>query len=136
MKKKKVIKTKIKGTLSADALEILALPRDTLAAPSSDANISERGWTSQNIREVLLEVLVNDTLGDMLQKARQTRKVTGENLGKRIGVSKARIAQLEGLQGGQVELQTLAHYAHALGYQININFIPEDKDGKVFSAVL
>jgi DNA-binding XRE family transcriptional regulator len=130
---KKVKKTKIKGNLSTEALEVLALPKNTLAATT---DLPERAWTGQNIRETLLQALVADTLGDMLQQARQARKVTGENLGKRIGVSKARIAQLEGLEGGRVELQTLAHYAHALGYQVNINFVPEDKDGKTFSAVL
>jgi transcriptional regulator with XRE-family HTH domain len=72
----------------------------------------------------------------MLQKARQAQRVTGEHLGKQLGVSKARVAQLESLQGGQVELQTLAHYAHALGYKVNIHFVPEDKDGQIFSAVL
>jgi transcriptional regulator with XRE-family HTH domain len=84
----------------------------------------------------LLESLVTETLGDMLQHARQTRKVTGEHLGKRIGVSKARIAQLEGLESDKVELQTLTQYARALGYHINISFVPEEKEGKVFSALL
>jgi DNA-binding XRE family transcriptional regulator len=124
---------KIKGALSAEALEVLSLPRDTLAATR---DLPERAWTSQDIREVLLQSLVSETLGDLLQQARQARKITGEKLGKRIGVSKARIAQLEGLEGGQVELQTLAQYAHALGYRININFVPQEEDGKVFSAVL
>jgi DNA-binding XRE family transcriptional regulator len=138
MKKKtsRVSKTKIKGVLSAESLEVLALPKDTLAAPSSKSEMSERSWTSQDIRERVLESLVTETLGDMLQQARQARKFTGENLGKRMGVSKARVAQLEGLENDKVELQTLTHYARALGYQINISFIPEEKGGKVFSTVL
>ncbi len=138
MKKKtnRTSKTKIKGTLSAEALEVLALPKGILAASAHESDISERAWTSQDIREVLLEALVSETLGDMLQQARQARKVTGEHLGKRMGVSKARVAQLEGLESDKVELQTLTQYAHALGYQINISFVPQEKDGKVFSALL
>ena len=130
MKTKKV--RKIKGTLSAEALEVLSLPKDILAASK---DFPDKHWSGQDIRKVLLQALVTETLGDMMQQARQARKVTGETLGKRIGVSKARIAQLEGLEGGQVELQTLAQYAHALGYKVNINFVPEN-EGQVFSAVL
>jgi DNA-binding XRE family transcriptional regulator len=139
MTKKKMArkrKPKIKGTLSAEALEVLALPKGVLAAPSKVSEMQERIWTSQDIREVLLESLVTETLGDMLQQARQSRKVTGEALGKRIGVSKARIAQLEGLDSDKVELQTLTQYARALGYQVNIRFIPEESKGKVLSASL
>jgi DNA-binding XRE family transcriptional regulator len=135
MKKTSRISKKIKGTLSAEALEVLALPKDTLAA-STAKDMRERAWTSQDIREVLLESLVSETLGDMLQHARQTRKVTGEHLGSRLGVSKARVAQLEGLESDKVELQTLTQYARALGYQINISFIPEEKGGKVLSTML
>jgi DNA-binding XRE family transcriptional regulator len=137
-KKKTVIKRKpkIKGTLSAEALEVLALPKNTFAAPSKASELEQHLWTGQDIREVLLESLVTETLGDMLQQARQTRKITGEKLGKRIGVSKARIAQLEALESGKVELQTLTQYARALGYQVNISFIPEESEGKVLSASL
>lgn len=124
---------KVQGTLSQEASEMLAMPKDTLVGK---ADMPERAWSGQDTREALLESLVSDTLGNMLQQARQGRKVTGETLGKRMGVSKARIAQLEGLEGGQVELQTLAQYAHALGYQINISFVSEDSDRKVFSTVL
>jgi DNA-binding Xre family transcriptional regulator len=130
---KKKVGEKIKGRLDKDTLEVLALPKDTLAAPNAKA---EQGWTAQDIREALLENLLSDSLGDMLQNARKTRKVTGEHLGKRMGVSKARVAQLEALKSGQVELQTLTHFAHALGYQVNINFIPQDKKAKVLSTVL
>jgi DNA-binding Xre family transcriptional regulator len=138
MKKKtnRTSKINIKGKLSAEALEVLALPKNTLAAPAHTSDMPERAWTSQDIREVLLESLVTETLGDMLQQARHARKVTGEHLGKRMGVSKARIAQLEGLDGVRVELQTLTQYARALGYQVNISFVPEEKEGKVFSALL
>jgi DNA-binding XRE family transcriptional regulator len=139
MTKKKTLrkrKPKIKGTLSAEALEVLALPSNTLAAPSKTSEMLERTWSGQDIREVLLESLVTETLGDMLQQARQERNITGETLGKRMGVSKSRIAQLEALKSDKVELQTLTQYARALGYQVNISFIPEESKGKVLSASL
>jgi hypothetical protein len=50
MKKAKILKIKVKGTLSRVALEVLELSKDTLAAKHE---LPDRAWTVQEIREAV-----------------------------------------------------------------------------------
>lgn len=60
MKKVKTRKIKAKGKLSHTALEVLELPKDTLAARD---DLPDRGWTVQEIREAVFRVEPEQNVG-------------------------------------------------------------------------
>ncbi len=91
------------------------------------------GWTGQDISEAVKEMLVADAVGEALQTARKTRKLTGEELGKRLGVGRSRISQLESKKS-EYDLSTLYRVVDALGYDLELNLVPRGK-GKVIKVV-
>jgi transcriptional regulator with XRE-family HTH domain len=69
-------------------------------------------------------------LSDVLEQARKEKNLTLEEVGQRVGVSRARIKQLETSEN--IEISTLVRVASALGYKVQIALTSED--GKVFIA--
>jgi ribosome-binding protein aMBF1 (putative translation factor) len=53
------------------------------------------GWTGKDIQEAVEDMLFTESVREALQAARQTRQLTGSSLGKRMGVGRSRISQLE-----------------------------------------
>jgi predicted XRE-type DNA-binding protein len=91
------------------------------------------GWTGRDIEEAVEEMLFTDSIGEALQTARQTRKLTGSSLGERIGVGRARISQLEH-KTHRYDLGTLYRVLDALDYDLELKFVPRGK-GKAITVV-
>jgi ribosome-binding protein aMBF1 (putative translation factor) len=87
------------------------------------------GWTAQDIRDAVEEMLFTESVGEALQTARKTRKLTGESLGKRVGVGRSRISQLEH-KTHDYDLSTLYRVLDALDYDLKLSLIPRE-GGKV-----
>ncbi len=86
------------------------------------------GWTAQDIKESIDEMLFAESVGDALQKARKTRNLTGQTLGKRVGVGRSRISQLEH-KTHEYDLGTLYRVLDALDYDLTLTLVPR-KGGK------
>jgi predicted XRE-type DNA-binding protein len=81
------------------------------------------GWIAQDIKEAVEEMLFADSVGEALQKARKTRNLTGESLGKRVGVGRSRISQLEH-KTHEYDLGTIYRVLDALDYDLTLTLIP------------
>ena len=91
------------------------------------------GWTGQDISEAVEEMLITEAVGEALQTARKTRKLTGTELGKRLGVGRSRISQLEHKES-EYDLSTLYRVFDALGYDLELRIVPRGK-GKAIKVV-
>jgi DNA-binding XRE family transcriptional regulator len=91
------------------------------------------GWTGQDIAEAVEEILFTESVGKALQVARATRKLTGSSLGKRVGVGRSRISQLEH-KTHDYDLSTLYRVLDALDYDLELKFVPRGK-GKAITVV-
>lgn len=66
-------------------------------------------------------------LASRLKKARKKAKLTQEEVAKQMLTSKSAIARLEAAGGKSKHspsLNTLSHYAYALGYQLKVSLVP------------
>jgi ribosome-binding protein aMBF1 (putative translation factor) len=88
----------------------------------------EDGWTAQDIREAVEEMHFAESVGEALQTARQTRQLTGASLGKRLGIGRSRVSQLEH-KSYNYDLATLYRVLDALDYDLELALIPR-KGGK------
>ena len=68
------------------------------------------------------EALVAASAGDLIGRARAARGLSMRELAAQLGVSSARVSQVQ--HGGGVEVQTLVRYAHALGYELTLTLTP------------
>jgi predicted XRE-type DNA-binding protein len=91
------------------------------------------GWTGQDIHEAVEDLLVTEAIGEALQTARKTRQLTGAELGKRLGVGRSRISQLEH-KTSEYDLTTLYRVVDALGYDLELTLVPRGK-GKAIKVV-
>lgn len=85
-------------------------------------------YTPEEIEEELREALIASSVGDLLKKARAKRKRSLRDVGKSLGVSHARVQQLEASEN--VELSTLVRAAGALGYGVKIVLESEEPEEK------
>jgi DNA-binding XRE family transcriptional regulator len=92
---------------------------------------SKGGGTSfEEFKAMLEEAIVVKHVTEALEQARKEKKLTLEEVGQRVGVSRARIKQLETSEN--IEVSTLVRVASAMGYKVRITLISEE--GKVFVA--
>lgn len=68
------------------------------------------------------EALVAASAGDLIGRARAARGLSMRELAAQLGVSSARVSQVQ--HGSGVEVQTLVRYAHALGYELTLTLTP------------
>ena len=68
------------------------------------------------------EALVAASAGDLIGLARAARGLSMRELAAQLGVSSARVSQVQ--HGSGVEVQTLGRYAHALGYELTLTLTP------------
>ncbi len=78
----------------------------------------------------LEEAIVVKHVTEALEQARKEKNLTLEEVGQRVGVSRARIKQLETSEN--IEVSTLVRVASAMGYKVQIALTSED--GKVILA--
>jgi DNA-directed RNA polymerase specialized sigma subunit len=100
---------------------------------SSNVPIDERMFPEVSFEEfkaMLEEAIVVKNVTKALEQARKEKNLTLEEVGRRVGVSRARIKQLETSEN--IEISTLVRVASAMGYKVQIVLTSED--GKVFIA--
>lgn len=78
--------------------------------------IGQPGSTERQEYECELSLLV---IGDMIRSARKARKLTQEELGRRIGVRKAQVSRLEN-KTGNFTVETLIKVFKALDAKVNL----------------
>lgn len=88
------------------------------------------GTTFEEFKAMLEDALLTKSVGEAIEKARKDKNLTLEEVGQRVGVSRARISQLE--KAENIELSTLVRVASAMGYKVQIALQAED--GKVIVA--
>jgi DNA-binding XRE family transcriptional regulator len=88
------------------------------------------GTSFDEFKAMLEEAIVVKNVTEALEQARKEKNLTLEEVGQRVGVSRARIKQLE--TSDNIEISTLVRVASAMGYKVQIVLMSED--GKVFLA--
>ena len=73
-------------------------------------------------------------LGELLSQARRKRGLTMQAVSKKSGVSRGRIAQIEGK--ANLELQTFVRQADVLGYDVVVTLQPREKGKEALSVLL
>jgi len=66
------------------------------------------------------EIVINGTTGELLTLARGGRTLS--SIGEEVGVTRARIQQLE--RSANIEIATFVRVAEACGYQVSLNLRP------------
>ncbi len=114
--------------LSPEAIALLNEPTPNY---KSGNNGKKKGLdtthTIEDIKNILRQGLM-EQVGTLLAEARKTQQLSLKEVAARTGVKHPRVVQLE--HGGNLELLTLARFAHALGYELEISLRPHGK-GKV-----
>ena len=121
------------------ALQLDSEPTDefmTLLAELGDGDVAAgpvvpvpaRSYTPDEIEEVI----INGTTGDLLARARGGRTLA--SIGEKVGVTRARIQQLE--RSTNIEIATFVRVAKACGYEVSVHLRPLRSDLSPLSAVL
>ena len=78
------------------------------------------------------DVVINGTTGELLARARGGRTLA--SIGEKVGVTRARIQQLE--RSTNIEIATFVRVANACGYEVSVHLRPLHSDLSPLSAVL
>ena len=78
------------------------------------------------------DVVINGTTGELLARARGGRTLA--SIGEKVGVTRARIQQLE--RSTNIEIATFVRVAKACGYEVSVHLRPLHSDLSPLSAVL
>jgi DNA-binding XRE family transcriptional regulator len=84
-----------------------------------------KGTGFDEFKAMLEEAIVVKHVTEALEQARKEKNLTLEEVGQRIGVSRARIKQLETSEN--IEVSTLVRVASAMGYKVQIALTSEDE---------
>lgn len=118
----------ISGEPSAQLLAMLAEPADGI--PLDPAHQPPPGLleltTPGALAAFARDALVVSSAGALLEAARKRRGLGPRQLAERLGVSRPRVLQLEGVSD-RVELQTLVRFADELGFDLQITLL--DREG-------
>ena len=124
--------TKIDGKASDLLAALLAEPEAMV-----DVNPPEtlKPTTAEELQQKLEYFLILDSLGELLQKIRNSRGLTVREMAREVQKSPGRISQIEGTRD-RIELKTLAEYANELGYDVQIALIPRnDRQPALFAPI-
>jgi len=81
-------------------------------------------------RRAYYEVTAEE-LGAIMRYLREQRGLSQAELAQRLGyANRSRLSQIEGVEGLALSLETIARYANALGYRVDLNFV-DQKSGEV-----
>ena len=78
------------------------------------------------------DVVINGSTGELLARARGGRTLA--SIGEKVGVTRARIQQLE--RSTNIEIATFVRVAKACGYEVSVHLRPLHSDLSPLSAVL
>jgi ribosome-binding protein aMBF1 (putative translation factor) len=84
-----------------------------------------KGTGFDEFKAMLEEAIVVKDVTEALERARKEKNLTLEEVGQRVGVSRARIKQLETSEN--IEVSTLVRVASAMGYKVQIALTSEDE---------
>ena len=101
-------------------------------APASTPTPTER-HTPDTLLAHLGDALVERSLAQLLHSARTAASFSLADMAERLGVSRSRVHQLE-QEGANLELQTLGRCASALGYDVQVVFVPREHDKPTLTA--
>lgn len=126
-----------------EALGLDELPDDELMNLLEDVGeeavtgvppVEGEGYTPETIREELRDALVARSLGEMIAAARSQAGASLRQTGAAVGVSHARIQQLEASEN--LEVSTLVRVASGLGYRVKISLEPDREHASEYQAVV
>lgn len=100
-----------------------------IARATSPAAPSE-SHTPTTLQHLLDTALLERSLAQLLRSAREAAGLSLADTAKRSGLTPERVQELE-QEGADIELHTLDRYANALGYDLQIVFIPRGGDAPV-----
>ncbi|WP_457637558.1 helix-turn-helix domain-containing protein [Oceanithermus sp.] len=87
-------------------------------------------FADERQRHAYYEVTAEE-LGEILRYLREQRSLSQAELARRLGyANRSRLSQIEGAAGLSLSLETIARYANALGYRVDLNFV-DQKSGEV-----
>jgi Helix-turn-helix domain len=120
-----VAKLAIKGNEAPSPLlkEFLNPSKDYVERSHPDTS---SGTSPKQIVHTLKAELAVRSAGELVHKAMDAQKVSLREMASRLGVVNSRVAEIR-KSGQAIEVQTLARYAEALGYDLEIAFV---KDGE------
>jgi|GEM_PF-2369297 len=95
-----------------DESEFVQVPKSPLSAPTTPTELAVE----------IEEALVAASAGDLIGRARAARGLSMRELAAQLGVSSARVSQVQ--HGERVEVQTLVRYARAMGYELTLTLTP------------
>jgi len=74
-----------------------------------------------------IEEFFAEELGEILRYLRKQRGLSQTELARRLGyANRSRLSQIEGAEGLALSLETIARYANALGYRVDLNFVDQE----------
>lgn len=83
-------------------------------------------FTDERQRRAYYEVTAEE-LGEILRYLREQRGLSQAELARRLGyANRSRLSQIEGAEGLALSLETIARYANALGYRVDLNFVDQE----------
>ncbi len=108
---------------------------DTGAVHTSDPPSARGTHTLQDLRNAYQAARVEDTIGAMLRALREQHHHTLNDAAKVLGVSRARIHQLE-QPDANLRIDTLMRYARAYGYKVQVALVSTDASQRSIIAEL
>jgi ribosome-binding protein aMBF1 (putative translation factor) len=113
--------------LSSEAIALLNEPTPNYKIKTKKKNKPDTTHSVEDIKNILRQG-ITEKVGKLLSEARKERQLSLKQLAAKTGVKHPRVVQLE--RGENVEILTLARFAYALDYDLEITLQPHNK-GKV-----
>lgn len=79
---------------------------------------------------------VSESIGSSLREARAHAGMTQDQVASAMGITRSRVAQIEGSEGSSLSLRNLLKYAHAVGCRLDIDLVNPETDELVTSILL
>jgi hypothetical protein len=136
MRKPRKSKAQVQADLQLDELpdddfmQLLAEAGDEDVVSGPALGEAARAYTPEAIGQAVNEA----TVGALLAQARSESGRSLREIGAEVGVTHARIQQIE--HSENIEVATLVRIAAACGYQVSISLRPLSPKKRAFSAVL
>ncbi len=118
-----------------ELVSMLEQLRDDTPKPKVKSAKPKEGITLNDLETLVQGAVIAHSVGDLLAKARRSKGLTLSHVGKRLGLSKGRIGQLEQPEAN-LEIQTLVRQADVLGFNVVVTLKPKGKGKDVFSSEL
>ena len=121
---------------ASDKLKLLMQQpeRKAVKGNAMPENLLSPDLTAGETEMHLHDTLISETVGKMFSLARKERKLSVRELAKKVSVSHPRVVAVENA-GDKLEIQTLARFAQALNYDLEISLVPRDGKATIKSKL-